>query len=161
MFLRLLLLFISIPLVELILFLVLGARIGVPTTIAIVILTGFLGAALTRSQGLRAIANYRQATREGRLPAREVLDGVLILVAGAVLLTPGFLTDAIGFSLLLPPVRDLIATWAREAFSVRVTGAKEAAAKSSGESRPVNDAKVITIEAEVVEDRPAADKTHS
>jgi len=161
MFLRLLILFISIPLLEVILFMILGSRIGIPTTIAIVILTGFLGAALTRSQGLRAIANYRRAASEGRLPAREALDGVLILIAGAVLLTPGFLTDAIGFSLLLPPVRDLVAKWARESFTSRVQGAKKAAGDAAGRARPEPEPRVISVEAEVVEDRPNRDQSRS
>jgi UPF0716 protein FxsA len=104
-FAKLLLLFILIPLVELYLFLVLGGRIGVPATIGIIILTGFLGAALTKSQGARALARFRKASAEGRLPHQEVIDGLLILIAGAVLLTPGFLTDVAGFLLLVPPVR--------------------------------------------------------
>lgn len=108
MFAKLLLLFIIVPILELYLFLVLGSRIGVPTTIGIIILTGFLGAALTKSQGAMALARFRQAGAEGRLPHREVLDGLLILIAGAVLLTPGFLTDAVGFLLLVPPVRAVV-----------------------------------------------------
>ncbi|WP_193212866.1 FxsA family protein [Luteolibacter marinus] len=102
---RLFLLFITVPLIELALFLTVGEWIGLPTTLAIVILTGLLGAWLTKSQGLRVLQAYRQSMAAGRLPHQEVLEGLLILVAGAVLLTPGFLTDAIGFLLLTPPVR--------------------------------------------------------
>lgn len=110
MFFKLLLLFILVPLAELYLFLTLGKHIGIGPTLAIIILTAFLGAALTRSQGARALSNFRRATAEGRLPAREALDGLLILLAGAVLLTPGFLTDTVGFLLLIPPARAVIRT---------------------------------------------------
>ncbi len=105
MFGRLLLLFIGIPLVELVLFLRIGSRIGLPATLGIIILTGILGAWLTRLQGMRTLGRFQKALAEGRLPHEEVLEGIMILIAGAVLLTPGFLTDAAGFLLLVPPVR--------------------------------------------------------
>ncbi len=111
MFLKLLLLFILVPIAELYLFLTLGAQIGIGPTLAIIVLTAFLGASLTKSQGAKALTNFRNATAEGRLPHKEALDGLLILLAGAVLLTPGFLTDAVGFLLLLPPARDVIRGW--------------------------------------------------
>jgi UPF0716 protein FxsA len=104
---KLLLLFILVPLAELYLFMELGSRLGLLNTIAIVVATGILGAWLTKWQGTRALARFRQASAEGRLPHQEVLDGLLILLAGAVLLTPGFLTDTVGFLMLLPPVRAL------------------------------------------------------
>lgn len=108
MFAKLLALFILVPLVELYLFLAIGGRIGLASTLGIIIFTGILGASLTKSQGARALARFRLASAEGRLPHKEVLDGLLILIAGAVLLTPGFLTDAVGFLLLVPPVRAVI-----------------------------------------------------
>lgn len=108
MFLKLLLLFILVPLAELYLFLTLGAKIGIGPTLAIIVFTAFLGAALTKSQGAKALTNFRKAIAEGRPPAKEALDGLLILLAGAVLLTPGFLTDTVGFILLLPPARAVI-----------------------------------------------------
>ncbi len=111
MFLKLLLLFILVPVAELFLFLTLGAKIGIGPTLAIIVLTAFLGAALTKSQGAKALTNFRRASAEGRLPAKEALDGLLILLAGAVLLTPGFLTDAVGFLLLIPPARAFIRSW--------------------------------------------------
>ena len=111
MFFKLLLLFILVPVAELYLFLTLGAEIGIGPTLAIIILTAFLGAALTKSQGAKALQNFRKATAEGRLPHREALDGLLILLAGAVLLTPGFLTDTVGFLLLIPPARAVIRGW--------------------------------------------------
>ena len=108
MFLKLLALFILVPIAELYLFLTLGASIGLGPTLLIILLTALGGAALTRSQGARAMASFRGAMAEGRLPHREALDGLLILLAGAVLLTPGFLTDTVGFLLLIPPVRAVL-----------------------------------------------------
>lgn len=108
MFAKLLLLFILVPVAELYLFLTLGAKIGVGPTLGIIVLTAIVGAWLTRSQGARAVARFQRALAEGRLPHREAIDGILILLAGAVLLTPGFLTDAVGFLLLVPPARAVI-----------------------------------------------------
>jgi len=105
MFARLLILFITIPVVELILFMQIGSKIGIVPTFGIILVTGILGAWLTKLQGMRTLARYQQAINEGRLPHEEVMDGLMILVAGAVLLTPGFLTDALGFSLLVPAIR--------------------------------------------------------
>ena len=119
LFLKLLVLFIVVPIAELYLFLTLGTHIGLAPTLLIILLTAVVGAALTRSQGSRAMANFRQATAEGRLPHREALDGLLILLAGAVLLTPGFLTDTVGFLLLLPPVRTALRGRLADKFKAR------------------------------------------
>ncbi len=112
-FARLLLLFIAIPLAELTLFIQLRKVIGLGPTIAIVIFTAFLGAYLTKQQGLRVLQRYQETLAQGKLPTAEIMDGLMILVAGAVLLTPGFLTDTIGFLLLVPPVR----LWVRQALA--------------------------------------------
>lgn len=114
MFGKLLLLFILVPVAELFLFMTLGASLGFPRTIAIIILTAILGAALTKSQGRKAMEKFQKATGEGRMPAREALDGVMILIAGAVLITPGFLTDVFGFLLLVPPFRSVVAGYLGE-----------------------------------------------
>lgn len=106
---KLLLLFILVPMAEIYLFLTLGKKIGPAETLLIIVVTAILGAMLTKSQGRLAMAKFQQATAEGRMPAKEGLEGLLILLAGAVLITPGFLTDAIGFTLLIPPVRSAIA----------------------------------------------------
>ena len=108
MFLRLLLLFTVVPLVELFLLVKLGTVVGVGPTIALVIFTGILGAWLARQQGLGVLRRLRAELAEGRLPAGALIDGLLILVAGAVLLTPGLLTDALGFVLLVPPSRAVV-----------------------------------------------------
>lgn len=109
MFLRLLALFTLVPLVELFLLVELGSRMGLLLTIALVLFTGALGAALARSQGVRVLRQVQTEMARGGLPAEALLDGLMIFIAGAVLLTPGLLTDLAGFFLLVPVGR----TWVR------------------------------------------------
>ena len=108
MLLRLIALFVTIPVVELLLLLEVGKRLGLAATVVLVIGTGVLGAALTRHQGLRVVAQLRQQMQQGVPPAATMIEGLLILVAGAVLLTPGLLTDLCGFALLVPAIRHRI-----------------------------------------------------
>jgi UPF0716 protein FxsA len=107
-FVRLLLLFTVVPLVELVLLVQLGRVIGLWATVTIVIATGVIGAWLTRLEGLRTLARVREDMAAGRMPAEALVDGVLILAAGAVLLTPGMITDACGFFLLIPAGRAIV-----------------------------------------------------
>jgi UPF0716 protein FxsA len=108
MFLRLLLLFTVVPLVELFLLVKLGTVIGIGATVLIVICTGVLGAWLARWQGLGVLRRLSDDVNQGRLPANALIDGLLILIAGAVLLTPGLITDALGFFLLVPQGRNIV-----------------------------------------------------
>lgn len=102
-------LFVGVPLLELALLIRIGEWVGVLPTVALVVVTGIAGASLARWQGLSTLARFRAATGQGRLPHEELVEGVLILLAGAVLLTPGLLTDICGFSLLVPGVRRAVA----------------------------------------------------
>lgn len=110
MFFILVLLFVAIPLLELALLIWVGQRVGVAATISLVVITGILGASLARHQGLATLERFRRNLDRGELPHRELVDGILILLAGAVLLTPGLLTDTAGFLLLVPPVRQRVRT---------------------------------------------------
>ncbi len=121
MFLRLLLLFTVVPLVELFLLVKLGTIIGIGPTVLIVICTGVLGAWLARSQGLGVLRRITEDLNQGRMPTGSLVDGLLILIAGAVLLTPGLITDALGFFLLLPPGRALV----RKAITTRLSRRSE------------------------------------
>lgn len=112
MFGKLLLLFILVPIAELYLFINIGSQLGLGLTLAIIIVTAILGASLTKSQGRRAMEKFQAATAAGRMPAKEAIDGLMILLAGAVLITPGFLTDTVGFLLLVPPFRAIVAGYA-------------------------------------------------
>lgn len=101
-------LFIVVPLLELALILQVGREIGAWWTIGILVADSVLGSLLMRAQGRVAWRRFTEATRAGRPPATEVLDGALIVAGGALLLTPGFFTDALGLSLLLPPTRVVV-----------------------------------------------------
>ncbi|MEX1097398.1 MAG: FxsA family protein [Planctomycetales bacterium] len=108
MFWRLVLVFTLVPFVELALLIYVGDRIGLLWTIALVLGTGIAGAALAKHQGLRVWRRVRDEVSGNRLPGGALLDGFLILVAGLLLITPGLITDALGFSLLIPAVRSRI-----------------------------------------------------
>ena len=99
------LLFIAVPLVEIYLLLEVGGIIGAVPTIGLVVLTAAAGAALVRAQGFSTIMQVRRSLEAGEVPAVAIIEGICLLVAGALLLTPGFLTDAIGFGCLIPPLR--------------------------------------------------------
>lgn len=99
------LLFFAIPLIELTLLIRVGGVIGVGWTLGLVILTAVIGAWLLRIQGFATLRRARTTLDQGGIPALELLEGVALLVAGALLLTPGFVTDALGFALLFPPLR--------------------------------------------------------
>jgi len=113
MFFQLLLLFTLVPLIELALLVKLGQMTSVTMTIGIVILTGIIGAYLARREGIKAWRRLEKSMREGVSPADELIEALLILIAGAVLITPGLLTDLFGFGLLIPPVRK----WVRNRLS--------------------------------------------
>jgi len=100
--------FLVVPLVELYVLIQVGQAIGALPTIAILLADSLLGAALMRSQSRAAWQRFLSASRSGRVPAREVVDGALIVFGGALLLTPGFVTDILGVLLLLPPTRALV-----------------------------------------------------
>jgi UPF0716 protein FxsA len=104
----LLLLFIVVPILELFVILQVGQAIGVLPTIALLIADSVLGSVLMRSQGRTAWRRFNAALAEGRIPHREVLDGALVIFGGALLLTPGFVTDVLGIVLLLPPTRAVV-----------------------------------------------------
>ena len=117
MFARLAVLFVTTGLVELYLLLRINEWTGSAlTTIGLILLTGVLGAALTKQQGIQTLRRAQHAMGEGRMPAEELMDGAMILVAGALLLTPGVLTDAFGFSLLFPPCRVIYRKWLKAWF---------------------------------------------
>ncbi len=126
---------IAVPLIEIFLFIEIGGQIGTWPTIGIVVLTAVVGSVLLRQQGLGVLRNAQSRLTSGEDPGRLLADGVLILFAGALLLTPGFFTDAVGFALLVPPVRGLL--WDRFAARVRIltpTGHPTHSPRSAGGS---------------------------
>ena len=116
----LILVFIVVPIAELYVLIQIGSAIGILPTIALLIADSVLGAALMRSQGRAAWMRFNRALAEGRVPGREVMDGALVIFGGALLLTPGFLSDFLGLLLLLPPTRAVIRTVLVRRFAGRV-----------------------------------------
>ena len=101
-------LFVLVPAAELAVILMVEDRIGWPSSIAVIVGTGILGAYLVRRQGLSAYRVVQRTVESGMFPGREMAHAALVLVGGAFLLTPGFITDAVGFSLMVPAVRELV-----------------------------------------------------
>ena len=112
-------LLLAVPIVEIAVFILIGDQIGVFYTLAMIFVTAVLGSILLRIQGFQIIASIRAETAKGRIPGRDLGNGAMILVAGILLLTPGFVTDGLGFLLFIPPVRALI--WSVIAKSVSFT----------------------------------------
>jgi UPF0716 protein FxsA len=107
-------LFVAVPIAEIALFIVVGERLGLGSTIVIVVMTALLGATLVSRQGRSQMTQIRRSTASGAFPAVELAHGAMILVAGALLITPGFLTDTIGFLLLVPQFREMVRrVWSR------------------------------------------------
>jgi UPF0716 protein FxsA len=104
----LVLLFVVVPLVELAIILQVRAMIGLDWTLLLLLLVSIAGAVLVKREGVRAWSRFRDATQQGRLPAVEVTDGALVLLGGALMVTPGFLTDVVGLLLVAPPSRGLV-----------------------------------------------------
>src|SRR5436190_3813087 len=140
----LVLVFIVLPIAELYVIIQVGGLIGAGPTIAILLADALLGAWLWRHQGRAAWRRFNAALQEGRVPAREVLDGTLVILGGALLITPGFISDIVGILLLLPPTRAvvrgvLVAFFARRfrvaAFGGAAAGAATRAARARSQRR--------------------------
>ena len=121
MLLRLLFLFTVVPLIELVLLYWLAQQIDWGPTLGLILLTGFVGAALARHEGLRCLSRIQQKMADGQLPGDPLLDGLMILVAGALLVTPGVLTDLVGFALLMPVFRRVMKGYLKKRFQARIT----------------------------------------
>lgn len=152
MLLRLLLLFTLVPLVELALLVWIGEHIGLLPTLGIVLGTGFLGAAMARHEGLRCWLAAQEKIRRGELPTDSLLDGLLILVAGALLIAPGVLTDLAGCCLLVPPVRRAFRRYlGRRIRAKMVVMRRQNHDDGPGHDRVI-DARVIDVEARDTDD---------
>lgn len=158
MLLKLFLLFTILPALEMILLLKVGSIVGFPGTVAIILLTGALGASLARQQGIQTIANIKSSMNQGKVPTSSLVDGFLILIAGIVLITPGLITDTIGFILLIPPCRALLRAYAIEAFkhNVKIVTPFQQPQQGAQHSKPHNptavDDEIIDIKATTVDD---------
>lgn len=145
------LLFLLVPLVEIWLILQVGQVIGAPGTLLALVAISIAGAVLVKREGLKAWRRFRDALAEARVPATEVVDGALLLVAGALLVTPGFLTDGVGFLLLVPATRVLVnralRTRVRRAFGLGPGDRRDTGARRPPPARgEVVDIEVVDVE---------------
>ncbi len=108
--------FVIVPIAEIATFIQVGDVIGLWPTLGIILLTAFLGTGLLRYQGITTLNQAQASLNQGELPLASVIHGVFLLVAGLLLLTPGFITDTVGLLLFIPPLRLVIARWAIEKF---------------------------------------------
>jgi len=120
MFIKLLILFTLVPIIELYVLIEAGHQIGVGATIGMIFLTGIAGAYLARSQGFNLISRIQVDLNNGRIPAEEMMDGAIILAGGLLLLTPGFCTDLSGFLLLTPATRRVFKIWLKRWLDKRI-----------------------------------------
>ena len=133
----LLALFIVVPLVEIYVIVQVGHAIGVFNTLGLLLLVSFVGAWLTKHEGFIVLQRLRAQLDAGRAPTAELIDGVLVLAAGVLMLTPGFVTDAVGLLVLFPPTRALLRAVLRRRFDVQVFG--------GGGGRPGPDDGIIDV----------------
>lgn len=143
-------LLLALPALEITVFIIVGSQIGVLPTLMIVIATAIAGAILLRVQGFGVLRQIRQTLDEGRMPGRELVHGVMILAAGILLLTPGLVTDTLGFLLFIPPVRDFV--WRLIRGRIVIIGGAQGAA-NAGPQRPP-DRRTIDLDAEDYSTRP-------
>ncbi len=150
----LVLLFILVPIAELAVIIQVGQQIGVLWTVAILVADSVLGSLLMRSQGRAAWRRFNEVLRSGRPPAREVLDGVLVIFGGALLLTPGFITDVFGVALLAPPTRAVVRRLLVRRFADRMMSA---ATQPRSERRPQRQRGAgVDVDATAVDVEPGA-----
>lgn len=144
----LILAFIVVPLLELFVLLQVADVIGLPLTLLVLLAVSVAGAALVRREGTRAWRRFQEALHAGRMPTQEVVDGALLLLAGALLLTPGFVTDTVGLLLLAPPTRALVSRALRGRVRLLrgTTGRRRAAPRRQADSDDALEAEVVHVE---------------
>jgi UPF0716 protein FxsA len=114
MFPILILLFTVVPAIEIFLLFQIGGEIGGINTLIVIISTGIIGASLAKSQGLHILMKIQESTQRGEVPGNQIIQGLMVFAGGLLLLTPGFLTDIFGFSLVMPGTRHLLMIWVKK-----------------------------------------------
>lgn len=142
------LLFIVVPIVEITVLIQVGQWIGALLTIALVVLTAFIGINMIRAQGLATLNRANWRIQSGQLPAQEMVEGIFLAIGGALLLTPGFITDAFGFMCLFPLTRGMMAAALKKHFVVLATGAQGSNHFSGFGSQTTDDQNGSIIEGE-------------
>ena len=113
------LLFIFIPIIEIVIFIAVGSNIGILKTIAIILLTAIVGIFFVKRQGLNLLFNAQRNMTQGIFPTQEIKGGIFLLISGLLLITPGFFTDCLGFAMFLKPVQDFVSRQASNYFRSR------------------------------------------
>lgn len=154
--------FLAVPLIEIALFIQIGGAIGLFPTLGVVILTAVLGTWLVRTQGAMALGDLRKSFSELNDPTEPLAHGAMILFSGALLLTPGFFTDAVGFALLMPPVRLAIMRYARKRIKVQSfsMGGQGQNMHFHGQSKPHSQADENVIDGDFTEVETPKKPTH-
>ena len=149
------LLLVAVPIIEIALFIELGGWVGLWPTIGLVIVTAILGGLLLRMQGFAAMQRLQSSVAEGGDPRGPLAHGVMILVAGLLMLTPGFFTDAVGFSLLIPPVRSALIAWVGPKLAAQAVyvGPGMQAQERPRRDQPI-DAEYVDLDLEVDPNKP-------
>lgn len=144
-------LFVLTPLAEILVFIKVSGHIGLGTALLMALLTAILGGALVKYQGMQTLATARQSLQRGAVPSKELFDGLCIVAAGATLITPGFITDIIGFALLVPAIRDRIRGKVSGMASFSVGGFDQSDANTQDSPRR-HDPDVIDVEYETIDE---------
>ena len=113
------LLFIFIPIIEIIIFITVGSNFGILNTVAIILITALIGIYIVRKNGINLLFNAQQNLSKGIMPTQEIKGGIFLLISGLLLITPGFFTDFIGFLIFLKPVQNFVGLKAKEYFQSR------------------------------------------
>lgn len=141
-----------VPILEIAVFIMVGGQIGIAATLGMILLTAIIGTFLLRRQGFQIIERVRSKMDAGELPGKELANGAMILVAGVLLLTPGFVTDTIGFLLFVPGLRDVI--WRGLASKVIVMGPDMMKPGQRPGNSPFDDDNVVDLDASEFSEKP-------
>lgn len=143
-----------IPILEIAVFILIGGQIGVLMTLAMILLTAVIGSILLRIQGFSLLGRIQEKMQAQEIPGEELVSGVMVLVAGVLLLTPGFVTDAIGFLLFFPPFRKVL--WSSIASKI-IVRAPSSFHPNYERARPQDNSDVIDLDASEFSEKPNAD----
>jgi UPF0716 protein FxsA len=144
-----------IPVLEIAVFILIGGEIGILATLGMILFTAILGSILLRVQGFATLNRIQAQTANNQVPGRELVNGVMILVAGVLLLTPGFVTDSIGFLLFFPPFRQFL--WSTIASRVVVKTHSTFTNYQSGQASPQRDDGVVDLDPSEFSEKPNPD----
>lgn len=144
-----------IPILEIAVFILIGGQIGIIATLGMILLTAIVGSILLRIQGFATLARIQQKTETGELPGEDLVNGVMIMIAGVLLLTPGFVTDSIGFLLFFPPFRTFL--WSSLASKVVIRPQTSFYQNSGGRDRHASGENVVDLDPSEFSEKPNPD----